>query len=601
MLGVTLATVATWGGWFYWNNLRGAGPALLPPAGNIVKLIEDQEKTPGINSTGMPLKLPQGFSISIFAKDLVDPRVMAYDGAGNMLVSIPSQGKVIALPDTNNDFKAEAPIVVADKLNNPHGIAMKCMGDGCALYIAESNQLSEYDYDLTTLKASNKKKLLDLPEGGRHITRTLMFLPAPNESKLLISVGSSCDVCNEKDARRASILVYDTATSTTAINYANGLRNSVFMTLNPVDGKVWATEMGRDELGDDTPPDEINIIEQGKNYGWPICYGQKIHDNVFDKRQYIRDPCIDTQASHIDIPAHSAPLGLAFFPEEGWPEQYWHDLLVAYHGSWNRSVPTGYKIVRYHLDNKGNVQSSEDFITGWLTDKGEALGRPVDILIQPGGVIYVSDDKAGVIYRITSGASASSQQPVAGSRTLPNPEITSIKSNETIKSPLVVEGKAVGGWFFEASFPIQLQDEKGVVLGTGIAQASGDWMTDAQVPFKAIITFKQPSKSTKGFLVFKKDNPSGLEIYDQQFKMPVIIAPASSVGSSLPACKVGGCSGQICSDTETISTCIYQPEFACYKNATCARQADGLCGWTPTKELTACLKNPPTSTTPPVY
>ncbi len=161
--------------------------------------------------------------------------------------------------------------------------------------------------------------------------------------------------------------------------------------------------MGRDLLGDNIPPDEINIIEEGKNYGWPICYGKNIHDDQFDKNTYIRNPCMEPfeTPSSIDLQAHSAPLGLAFFPEEGWPEEYWHDLLVAYHGSWNRTEPTGYKIVRMRLDNEGKYEATEDFITGWLNGKNEALGRPVDILIQPGGLMYISDDKAGVIYRIT--------------------------------------------------------------------------------------------------------------------------------------------------------------------------------------------------------
>jgi len=167
--------------------------------------------------------------------------------------------------------------------------------------------------------------------------------------------------------------------------------------------------MGRDNIGDDLPPDEINIIENlstssGQNsipnFGWPICYGKNIHDSDFDKNVYIRDPCADKIPSHIDLQAHSAPLGLAFVPEEGWLQDYWHNLFVAYHGSWNRSEPTGYKVVRIKLDSKGNYLGIEDFITGWLTKDG-ALGRPVDILVQPGGIMYITDDKAGVIYKVT--------------------------------------------------------------------------------------------------------------------------------------------------------------------------------------------------------
>jgi glucose/arabinose dehydrogenase len=263
--------------------------------------------------------------------------------------------------------------------------------------------LSVFNYNPVTKQASGKKKLLDLPGGslGVHFTRSLLFMPAPNEDTLLIAIGSSCNVCNESEQMRAKIWFYDIKTGQSG-EYAKGLRNSVFMAIHPVTGAVWVTEMGRDGLGDNTPPDEINIITKNANYGWPVCYGQNIHDTDFDKNTYIRNPCMASleTPSHIDLQAHSAPLGLAFIPEEGWPEDYWFNALVAYHGSWNRSEPTGYKIVRIKLDDKGNYVSIEDFITGWLKADGTKVGRPVDIKVLPGGIAYISDDSAGVIYRL---------------------------------------------------------------------------------------------------------------------------------------------------------------------------------------------------------
>lgn len=408
---VIFAGALIWIGYFYWENLRGIGPAVKEPAENIVGIIE---KTKTGKPIEMPLKLPPNFSISIYAKDLINPRVLSYDPAGNLMVSIPSEGKVVALKDEDGDGFAEKHIMIAEGLNRPHGLAARCdvsespENPKCQIYIAESDQVAIYDFDKENLKAINKKKIIDLPASGNHFTRTLMFMPYPNQDKLLISIGSSCNVCNEKDDRWAKILSVNFDGSDLK-TFARGLRNSVFMAIHPVNGKIWATEMGRDFLGDNLPPDEINIIEEGGNYGWPICYGKNIHDTDFDKNTYIRNPCMEPfeKPSYIDISAHSAPLGLAFFPEEGWPEEYWHNLLVAYHGSWNRSEPTGYKIVRYKLDTEGNYigvdsagsPQAEDFVSGWLTKDG-ALGRPVDILIQPGGVIYVSDDKAGVIYKI---------------------------------------------------------------------------------------------------------------------------------------------------------------------------------------------------------
>jgi glucose/arabinose dehydrogenase len=167
---------------------------------------------------------------------------------------------------------------------------------------------------------------------------------------------------------------------------------------------VWGTDNGRDLLGDDTPPDEVNILSAGKNYGWPICYGANVHDTDFDKNQYIRDPCADKTPPQIELHAHSAGLGLAFIPEEGWPEDMYNDLLVAYHGSWNRSQPTGYKVVRFNLDPTTRKPIGEpiDFLTGFLTtnNTNDAIGRPVGLLAEPGGVVYVSDDRAGAIYKI---------------------------------------------------------------------------------------------------------------------------------------------------------------------------------------------------------
>ena len=258
-------------------------------------------------------------------------------------------------------------------------------------------QLAVYDYDEKNFKAVNKKKILDLPAGGRHFTRTMVFLPPP-DNRLLISVGSSCDTCVEQDWRYAKVLSANPDGSNFKV-FSSGLRNAVFMALHPLTKQVWVTEMGRDFLGDDLPPDEINILQEGKDYGWPYCYGKQAHDDKFDPKGLKKDFCKQTVPSHLDLQAHSAPLGLAFFPETGWPQEYRHNLLVAFHGSWNRSVPTGYKVVRIKLDEKGNYLGIEDFITGWLTGQG-ALGRPVDLVIKNNGEIYISDDKAGMVYRV---------------------------------------------------------------------------------------------------------------------------------------------------------------------------------------------------------
>lgn len=393
-LAVILIIPIAWAGIFVWNNFRGIGPAVRPPSKDINQLIPKAvENIPGENNTSLPLKIPDNFQFSIFADSLLDPRVIVLDPLGNLVVSITKYGKVVLLPDLNRDGIADEPLTMVSGLNEPHGLAFRCKENVCQMFVAETDQLDVYDYDTKNLKAENKKKLTDLPGEGEHFTRSLYY--DQKLDKLFISIGSECNACIEKNQYRASILEVNPDGTDLKI-YAKGLRNAVFMAENPNDGELWVTEMGRDYLGDDLPPDEINIIKEGSNYGWPYCYGKQILDQSMVKTYN----CSETIPAHIEIPAHSAPLGLAFFPKSNWPQKFANNMLVAYHGSWNRSVPTGYKIVRYKLDSLGNVLSVEDFVFGFLQNDGTTLGRPVGILITNNKTIYVSDDKAGVIYRM---------------------------------------------------------------------------------------------------------------------------------------------------------------------------------------------------------
>ncbi|MDP3954030.1 MAG: Gmad2 immunoglobulin-like domain-containing protein [bacterium] len=607
---VTFSGAAAWSGIYAWKNLRGIGPVIKGPPEDITKTI---------NTTGMPLSMPPGFSIEIFAKDLPGARVMAFDGFGNMWVSQTKQG-IVSLLEVQ-DGKVARQNAVLRNLKNPHGLAFDPQNE-FALYIAEEDKISR----LPTYSDGGPEKIIDLSEGGGHYTRTIGF--GPEDGRLYVSIGSSCNVCHENDPRRATIYSMNSNGSDFKL-HARGLRNSVFFDWSYIDGRMWATEMGRDSLGDDIPPDEINIIHdpstnsgQAGNYGWPTCYGKNIHDtnfDKFDKNTYYEIPCREPTEipSYIDLQAHSAPLGLAFIQEEGWPEEYWHDLFVAYHGSWNRSEPTGYKIVRVKLDAQGNYEGIEDFITGWLTDKG-ALGRPVDIITQSGGIMYVSDDHAGVIYKITyrSDWSVRNFQECAdagylimesyprqcrepGGKTFSEEignelekqnliRIDSPRPNSIIKSPLTITGEARGTWYFEASFPVELLDENGNRIAIHYAQAQDEWMTEDFVPFESILNFSGPSAGSKGTLILHKDNPSGLPEHDDQLRIPVIFGPSTSSGQA-KSCIITGCSSQVCAEEEVITTCEYREEYACYRTAKCERQTDGQCGWTETQELTSCL------------
>ncbi len=393
------------GGYTTYTYLKEKPPTWL------VKLVTNTKPPPPLPAGDIaPLEVPPGFTATIFSRDVPGARVMTRDSKGTLLVSETSQGRVVALPDVDTDGKADDVKIILSGLNQPHGILVLCPDtgsasadqDACVLYVAETGTLKSYSYDADTFTATYQKTLATFPTGGGHYTRTL--LEHPDGKHILISVGSSCNVCNEDDPMRASVQSLELSTGKISM-FASGLRNSVFLAVDPVFGEVWATDNGRDLIGDDIPPDEVNIIEEGKDYGWPLCYGANVHDTDFDKRQYIRDPCSDKTAAHIALQAHSAALGLAFIPEEGWPEDMRLDLLVAYHGSWNRSTPTGYKVVRFDLNaSREAVGMPKDFVTGFLAagaKRDEAIGRPVGILAEPGGIAYISDDRAGAIYRIS--------------------------------------------------------------------------------------------------------------------------------------------------------------------------------------------------------
>lgn len=390
------------------------------------------------------LNILKGFEISIAANGLENPRVIAFDPKGRTLVSETKAGRVSVLTDNDpeksqsdlgasKDGVFESKNILIENLKSPHGLDFfKDPKTGTTyLYIAETHQVAKYPYDINAgkLLETAGENITNLPAEGRHFTRTIAFGPnfrvsqivsgiggidTQADTKLYISVGSSCDVCEENTWKRATILESDPEGSYTA-EFAGGLRNSVFFAFHPVTKEIWATEMGRDNLGDDLPPDEVNIVKVAgleqkfgaRRYGWPFCYGNKIKDATFKPEKWeridITDDCSISEPPVIQIPAHSAPLGLAFVPSrQGWPKEWEGDLLVAYHGSWNRSIPTGYKVVRYDLDKNGKVLSQEpvDFISGWLKTSNQIYGRPVDLKFSPDGTLYISDDAAGAIYRV---------------------------------------------------------------------------------------------------------------------------------------------------------------------------------------------------------
>jgi glucose/arabinose dehydrogenase len=334
------------------------------------------------------LKVLPGLKVSVFASGIDGARFMAKNSDGVLFVSVPSDGTVLALPDTDGNGAADETIVFASGLNRPHGLAFR---DG-ELLVAETGSVVALRDEDGDLRADSKRVITgDLPTGGGHWTRSIAIGP---DNALYVSAGSSCNSCVEADRRRASIMRF---MGSKAEIFASGLRNTVGLEFHPVTGKLWGVDNGRDMLGDDIPPEEVNLMEKGRDYGWPYCYGRKIPDPELGSVER----CQKTTPPEVEMQAHSAPLGVAFGSGLEFPNMIKSSFLIAFHGSWNRSVPTGYKIVAVPFNDKGIPAGRPfDVITGWRTGR-EAWGRPVDVLAGGDGAMYISDDEAGAVYRVT--------------------------------------------------------------------------------------------------------------------------------------------------------------------------------------------------------
>jgi glucose/arabinose dehydrogenase len=343
-----------------------------------------------ITPTENPIALPPGFAISVFAQGLNDPRMLAVGTDGALYVAERGAGRILRLPDRDGDGSLDTQQVVAKGLNAPSSLAF--YQDG-SLYVAETTRVLRLS-DPDPQGAYQKQVVIvdGLPSGG-HSTRTVLF--SPDYSTLFVSIGSSCNVCIEQDARRAAIMAYNPDGSHARL-YARGLRNAVGITFRPGTDELWATNNGRDLLGDDLPPETINLVQQGDDFGWPRCHAGRIVDPEFGGPQ----GCQGVNAPLVEMQAHSAPLGLAFYTGSQFPEAYRNDLFVAFHGSWNRSIPTGYKLVRIPVQ-AGQPGPVQDFAVGWLLPDGSNWGRPVDVVTGSDGSLYISDDAGGKIYRIS--------------------------------------------------------------------------------------------------------------------------------------------------------------------------------------------------------
>lgn len=334
--------------------------------------------------------LPPGFGISVFATGLDTPRNIVIGPDGELYVAERGAGRIVRLPDRDHDGLSDSPEEIAGAFDSPS--SLEFFKDG-SLFVSTPTQvfrLSQAD----NLGVPQKRDLVidSLPGRQDHFTRTLLF--SPDWGALFIQVGSSCNICNESDPRRATIMRFLPDGSGGEI-YARGLRNAVGITFRPGTDELWATNNGSDNLGDDKPPDTIQIVRQGDDYGWPRCHAGNIPDPQFGAPE----ACNGIAQPVINLQAHSAALGLTFYAGSQFPAEYRGDLFVALHGSIYRTVPTGYKVVRIHFTN-GQPGRPQDFASGWLPATGRAWGRPVDLVTAPDGSLFVSDDSGGTIYRI---------------------------------------------------------------------------------------------------------------------------------------------------------------------------------------------------------
>jgi glucose/arabinose dehydrogenase len=341
------------------------------------------------------IRLPPGFHIAVYSADTANARSLALGEDGTVYVGTMQAGKVYALRDQDGDGKAEQVRVVAAGLTMPNGVAV-LDGD---LYVADLARLIRFK-GLGKQWADPPQPeavYADFPKDVHHGWKQLRAGP---DRKLYLGIGAPCNVCRSQDPSYATLVRFDPATRTRE-TYAHGVRNTVGFDWHPQTGVLWFADNGRDWLGDDLPPDELNRAPRpGLHFGYPYCHGKDIADPEFGKGA----ACGDYVAPAWTFGAHVAPLGLRFYTGSQFPEEFRGRLFVAQHGSWNRTTPTGYQVVAVSFEH-GEPSAEMVFADGWLKPNGEVRGRPVDILQMPDGALLVSDDKAGVVYRISYGAS----------------------------------------------------------------------------------------------------------------------------------------------------------------------------------------------------
>jgi glucose/arabinose dehydrogenase len=347
------------------------------------------------------IKLPPGFTIDLYASGVENARQMVLGDKGTLFVGSRNAKKVYAIVDRDRDQKADQVLTVASGLNDPIGVAFR---DG-ALYVAEVSRITRYDAIESKLENPPPAIVVnkDLPTESHHGQKFIRFGP---DGLLYVPVGAPCNVCERTDDPRFATILRMKPDGTGTEIFASGVRNTVGFDWHPQTRELWFTDNGRDLMGDDIPPDELNRApKKGLAFGFPYCHAGDVKDPEFGGRH----ACSEFQPPARKLDPHGAAIGMRFYTGRMFPAEYRNQIFIAEHGSWNRTVPIGYRVMLAKL-NGNDVTSFTPFAEGWLqgtgttrgnTTNGQTWGRPADVLVMPDGALLVSDDMAGVIYRIS--------------------------------------------------------------------------------------------------------------------------------------------------------------------------------------------------------
>jgi len=336
------------------------------------------------------IKLPPGFKISVYASGVANAREMALGSKGTLFVGSRTAGNVYAvIPPADETSRAQV-LKIAAGLNMPSGVAFR---DG-SLYVAEVSRITRFADIENQLQRPPKPVVVNdtLPRESHHGWKFIAFGP---DGMLYVPVGAPCNICRPDE--RHGIIARMHSDGTGMETFAAGIRNTVGFDWHPETKELWFTENGRDEMGDNIPPDELNYAPQkSMNFGYPDCHAGTIPDPDIG-----REPCSKFTPPAMNLGPHVAAIGMRFYTGKMFPPEYRNQIFIAEHGSWNRSVPIGYRISVVRLEGNKAVKY-EPFAEGWLQGS-RAWGRPADVMVMPDGALMVSDDEAGVIYRITYG------------------------------------------------------------------------------------------------------------------------------------------------------------------------------------------------------